>query len=867
MLALVIKRYLRRTSQLVLVTVLASSFVALAVAVTSTSSAIQEATVAQALQDSSFAESGISITYDGDFSIVPQERIAQEVTKVESRLDVEPFVQFVTYRPMVNSIGQTFHIVGIDPSHVKMTSGEIPGSCTAASCQVALLSGDAVAMPSGFVNTGALTIDTTAVKDLTLLSGIPVLVTTDVQGLMTQSVIKYMPRTVVWATHARPSAFVANGSEQTLVDMRAQANEMLLLSGRLVLHFPDVFVQAAIDQSQSAINRLLRLEMVVGILLLIAIAALAENARRSHSEAMRVVEQIRGARPRTMPWVSSLVVHAVPLLLSLVALALTDVSTIEIALFIVMSIATTGISLNFGAKPIGVLFALVIAFIIVLQREPGLVSVALALLGVIGVRQLLRRSWKEPIALSTARSSQLLVNSGLLAICAAIVSGWVVTASALDKQELHHIDYVSPLATTVTGVESGVLQNKSLADYRSIGDVVALEKISATTSAKALTVQNIQVIGLPSEPKIPSQEEIGGPTSKQLQALHSDVPESFVNGQGKALSVRSLPSHIQLGVWVLDQNNQSMRVPVATVLSATDRVIGVEAYESAKDIERREHAVGEGKHAVDLPHGRLAFELPNGRLIDKDVRLTSGSLFFPVNDEVKSLGAIVNSDLAKVGDTIIVNITPEQSVKINVVDVVKRFPTAAHNFALIDQAELNNYLASSSPALIRTSEIWVNGNIPSQDKGFAGLKITRRDELTQSFLVDPVRNGIRTLFFTVAALLVIAMAALTWMTTRRELLSANLREWIGRGYASVVLKRSVVNVVRVSMLVSAAIGIVVGYLATARLLAIESQTWAGLPAIPPVESSLSIAVLSGLLALVLGTVFLGTLIGRSRYVD
>lgn len=867
MLALVIKRYLRRTSQLVLVSVLASSFVALAVAVTSTSSTIQEATVAQALHDSSFAESGISITYDGDFSIVPQERIAQEVSKVESRLDVEPFVQFVTYRPMVNSIGQTFHIVGIDSSHVRMTAGEIPRSCTATSCQVALLSGDAVAMPPGFVNTGALTIDTTAVKDLTLLSGIPVLVTADVQGLMTQSVIKDMPRTVVWATHARPSAFVANGSEQTLVDMRAQANEMLLLSGRLVLHFPDVFVQAAIDQSQSAINRLLRLEMVVGILLLIAIAALAENARHSHSEAMRVVEQIRGARPRAMPWVSSLVAHAVPLLLSLAALALTDVSPIEVGLFMVMSIVTTGISLNFGAKPIAALFALVIAVIIVLQREPGLVSVAVTLLMAIGARQLLRRSWKEPIALSTARSSQLLVNSGLLGISAAIVSGWVVTASALDKQELHHIDFVSPLTTTITGVESGVLQNKSLADYRSLGEVVTLEKISATTSAKALTVQNIQVIGLPSAPMIPSQEEIGGPTSKQLQAIHRDVPEPFIHGLNKALSVRSLPSHIQLGVWMLDENNQSMRVPLTTVLSTTDRVIGVEAYESAKDIERREHAVGEGKHAVDLPHGRLTFELPNGRLIDKDVRLTSGSLFFPVNRESETLDAIVNSDLAKIGDTIIVNITPEQSVKINVVDVVKRFPTAAHNFALIDQAVLNNYLASSSPALIRTSEIWMNGNVPSKDKGFAGLKIIRRDELTQSFLVDPVRNGIRKLYFTTAALLVIAMAALTWMTMNRELRSANLREWIGRGNNLAALKRSIMRVVNVSMMVSGALGIVVGYFATARLLAIESQTWAGLPAIPPVESSLSIVVQSGLLVLIRVSVLLGAVIGRSRYVD
>ena len=867
MLALVIKRYVRRTSQLILVTILASSFVFLATAVSSVSKSIQEATVAQALKDSNFAESGINITYDGDFSFVSQERIAQEARKVQSQLDIEPFVQFVTYRPIVNSLGQTFHIVGIDPSHVKMTAGELPKSCSATQCQVALLSGAKVAMPSGFVDTGTLDIDTTAVKDLTLQTGIPVLVTTDMQGLINQSVIKDLPRTVVWATHARPSAFVAKGSEQTLVDMRTQANDMLLLSGRLVLHFPDTFVQSAIIQSQSAIKRLHRLEIVVALLLLIAITSLAQNARASHSAAERVVEQIRGVRPRWMAWVSALVAHVPALLVGLIAIVVTEVSPVLVGAFMFASIVVTGVVLKRGATPVALMIATVIVGIIVLQREPGLVSVALTLLLVFAAWQLIRRSWTEPIALATSRSSQLLINSGLLAISAAVISGWVVTANALDKQELHHIDFVSPLATTITGLESGVLQNKSLADYKALGTAVPLEKISATTSANALKVQNIQVIGLPSGAALPSQTDIGGPSSAQLDALHKNAPQTFVAGLGRVLEVQSQPAHIQLGVWVLDENNQSHRVPVNTVLSASDRVVGVEAYESAKDIERREHAVGEGKHAVDLPHGRLTFTFPNGSVVDKDVRLTSGSLFFAVNKDTDELDAIVNSDLAKVGDSLVVNITPSQSVKIHVVDVVKRFATTAHNFALIDQQQLNNYLASNSPALIRTTELWLDGKVPTEDSGFKGLNIVRRDELTQSFLVDPVRNGIRKLFFAVGALLLIAMFAVSWMTTSRELRDANLPEWIGRGSSSAQLKRTIVNVSTVAMVAAAAIGVVVGYFATARLLAIESQTWAGFTAIPPVESSMSVSVLVELFVVVLGAVSIGALVGRLRNVD
>ena len=866
MLALVIKRYVRRTSQLILVTILSMSFVFLAMAVASTSKAIQEATVAQALKNSNFAESGINITYDGDFSFVSQERIAQEARKVQSTLDVEPFVRFVTYRPIVNSIGQTFHIVGIDASHVAKKSGALPGSCTAKQCDVALLSGSAIGLPAGFVNTGTLSIDTTAVKDLTLQSGLPVFVTTDVQGLLNSSVIKDMPRTVVWATRARPSAFVARGSEQTLVDMRTQANEMLLLSGRLVLHFPDTFVQSAIDQSQSAIRRLQRLEMVIALLLLIAIAAVAQNARQSHNSAARVVEQIRGVRPRLMPLLSAIVAHVVPVTLALFAVV-RGVSSLLLVAFIVGAIATTATTLRWGARPIGVILAGTILVIIVLEREPGLVSIAITLMFGIGMWRLLRRSWRKPMSLSTSRSNQLLVNSGLLAVCAAIVSGWVVTAGALDQQERHHIDFVSPLATTVTGVESGVLQNKSLKDYQALGNVVAIENISATTSAKALKVQNIQVIGLPSDSPLPSQAEIGGPTLTQLEKLHAHASQTVVYGKNQRLHVILQPPHIQLGVWVLDENNQSQRLPIGAVLSSTTRVIGVEAYESAKDIERREHAVGEGKHAVDLPHGRLAFELPNGHAIDNNVRLTAGSLFFPVNEGVDELNAIVNSDLAKVGDTLIVNVTPEQSVRIKVVEVAKRFPTAVHNFAVIDQSQLNDYLAAHSPALIRTSQIWLDGNIPAHDHGFSGLKIVRRDELTQSFIHDPVRNGIRKIYFVDGALLLVAMCALASMATRQELRAANLREWIGRGYQRAELERSIGTVVLVMMVVAAALGIVVGYVATSRLLTIESQTWAGFAAIPQVEASLSLPVLVGLFGVVLGAVSIGAWVGRLRNGD
>ena len=867
MLALVIKRYLRRTSQLGFVTLLASSFVFLAVGVSATSSTIQGATVAHALEDSNFAESGITISYDGVFSIVPQERLAKEVQAVQSNFAIEPFTQFVTYRPMVNSVGETFHLVGIDAKHSTMLTGNSPSSCTKDHCQVALLSGPAIALPPDFSSTGTLKIDTTAVSDLTLQEGIPVYVTNDIQGLLTSSRIKDMPRTLVWASRATPETFTKRGSEQTLVDLRNRVNDMLLLSGRLVMRFPDVLVQEAVDQSQAAITRLLRLELVVAMLLFIGIAAIAENARASHSAAMRVLEQIRGRRPRAMPLASAVVAHIPIAALGVVASLFTDVSIALLAVFGVISLGITTAVLQRGLRPVGIVLAITSAGVIVWLREPALVAVAITVLALLALRQLLRRSWKEPIALATSRSTSLLVNSVLLGVSAAVVSGWAVTSSALDQQELHHIDFVAPIASTITGVESGVLQNVSLDDYRVLGNPVALEKISATTSGNALKVQNIQVVGVPREPQIPSQSSIGGPSEQQLDGLHGRATQAFVNGAGSPITVTSLPSHVQLGVWVLDANNQSMRLPISTVLSTADRVIGVEAYESAKDIERREHAVGEGKHAVDLPHGRLAFTFPNGKQVDTDVRLTSGSIFFAVNANDNELHAIVNSDLANVGDTLVVNITPSQSVKVTVVGVARRFSTAATNFAIVDQTELNNYLAANSPALIRTSEIWLDAQVPAGDARFDGLKIVQRDELTQAFANDPVRNGIRKLFFVVGILVLSALALLAMVTVAREMRNANLREWRGRGFVANVLKRRIVSVVGVTLTLSAAIGVLIGYIATAQLVAIESTTWAGLSATPPVGARMSLALLAGLIVVVCSAVLAGTVLGRSRHVD
>lgn len=864
MLRLVLKRYVRGTSQLVSVTFLVSIFICLVAAISMAVSKTEAASVAKSLANTNLAQSGVSATYSGIFSNENQSELDVYVRQSLKEIGVEDPVFFVTYRPMVNATGQTFHLVGISADHLNVQDGEMPLTCDETNCQLALVSGEAVELPEGFTKVGNAELDTSAVSDLTLQAGIPVYVTSDISGILNQPLVSQMPRTVVWSAPISSEYLQNVGPKIALKDLRDTANKFSLKSARLDLQYPEVAITNAVIQSSEATKRLSRLLLEVGFLFLFAIAVLGEIARPKNLSAARVLQQIQGKNPRRMPWVTAFVAIApacavIGILGLLHKLPVTSVVVFMIAAFLVLAVA-----LAFGSRWAYGLLGSSVIFVALTQREPGFVGILLLIAILVVFSRLGRNFWKNPIQLSAFRSTELRAICALIGITSVAITSWVVTASSLDNQESQRINFLVPLQTSISGLQSSVLQDIKLSEYSALGNTVQVEVLSATTNGLESRLENIQVVGIPNDSGLTELTKIGGPGSDMLQALGAETGKSDLTGTDAPLKVISLPARMELGVWILDENNQSLRVPVSQVITSQMRILGVEVLETSKDQERREHASGEGSHSIELPAGTVQLELPNGKLVSQDVILNAGSVYLPVVESPQKLKAIVSPSLGRSGDSIVVNLAKDLSVELEVVGNAERFPTIPGNFAVIDEQSLNNYLSQSSPELIRTSQIWLDGQIPDNDPRFSKLSVISRTVLAEEFSTDPVRSKIQQMFFALMAILISGIFALSALLTVNANRTANISEWVGRGGDRIKLVNSISRVILISIFISVVTGVAVGILAASSLLTGESLTWAGIDAVPPVELSISVTAIGKLVLALAGSVWAGTLLGGVR---
>ena len=864
MLRLVLKRYLRGTSQLVSVTVLVAIFIGLIAAISLAISRTEAASVAKSLSNSNLAESGVSATFSGNFSTENQSELDAYVRKALTGVGVDEPAFFVTYRPIVNSTGQIFHLVGISADHIKVQSGQVPLTCDESNCQVAIVSGEAVDLPQGFTKVGNAGLDTSAVSDLTLQAGIPVYVTSDVSGILSQPLVAQMPRTVVWAAPISSSYLQNIGPRAALKDLRKIANEFSVKSARLELQYPEVAITNAVIQSSEATKRLSRLLLEVGLLCLLGIAVLGKVARPKNFAAARVLQQIRGKNPWLMPWLAAFISLVPALVVSALIYFFVGLPAVPVAVFLSSAFLILAITLAFGAMWAYGILGLTVICVSLTQRDPGFAGILVLIIVLFGLSRVGRNFWKSPIQLATFRSAELRAICLLIGITSVAVTGWVVTASSLDNQEQHRIAYLTPLETTISGLQSGVLQDVTISEYSSYGHTVPVETLSATTSGIGALLENVQVVGIPNDAGLTELPEIGGPSVDQLKLLTDVKTTPELTGTGFPLRVINVPARMELWVWVLDENNQSLSVPISQAITKGMKILGVEVLETSKDQERREHASGEGSHSIELPAGTVQFELPNGMVVTKDVILNEGSVYIPVIESTKKLKAVVSPNLGEIGDSIVVNLAKDLSAELEVVANSERFPTIPGNFAVIDQQSLNDYLAQSSPELIRTSQIWLEGQIPAGDPRFNKLNVISRSSLDEEFASDPVRSKIQQMYFALLAMLIIGVFAVSALVTVISHRNANIYEWVGRGENRSQLIRAISRVILIGICVSVVAGVAVGILAASSLLSGESLTWAGLVAMPPVELSFSVTAISELILALLGSAWAGIALGGVR---
>ena len=865
MLGLVLKRFLRRTSQLGSVSIVTCIFVAIIAFVFHVSTAIQNTAVARELAHTENSQGNLTVTFDGDLTTVPLTSLNKEVRSSLASLGVNNPMYFVTYRPMSNMTGETFHIVGVDPQFLTQQPGLAPDHCGIPTCSVSLLLGSDISLPSNFLKRGPIKASTTSIADLTVQEGATVYVTTDIQGLLSLPSLRDLSRTFVWTAPVDAEHIRRDGPQKSLTQMRDISNQFSLYSAHLILHIPEEPVVAAIAQSQAATMRLFRMLALGSLLFASALLLLAANARSSHEQTAAVWLHIRGGSAKSLAWLSA-GVSVVPALVIAFPYVLVSPTAASLMIgFVVFVTLIVGIVLSDNLRIAVVALALTASGLALLTRDVALISALASIALVVLLNKVGTQLWKQPLHLATSRRPEMIRNSILIAMCTAVVTSWLATAHALDQQEAHHISYVSPLQSSVTGFTHGVFQNNLLRDYQKYGTVYPIETIPATSSGKGYSVENVQVVGIPSGIDLTNLSGIGGPIASQLAQLSvGDIAQSIV-GENRPLRIQSVPARMQLGVWILDANNESELVTSNTVISSTTRILGVEVSQTSKDLERSQHAVGEGKHALVLPAGVVAFEFPDGQVVNTHVRLTSGAIYFPAGSIPDPLIAIVSKGLAKVGDTLVVNITAEQPVQLRVIGTANLFANAPQQFAVVDQAALNNYLANTRPEMIRSTRLWISRTVPVTDSAFTGLKVVNRTELRQEFLTNPIRRSTRNLYYGISGILVLLVLFFARAASRTVRQNSGISEWTSRGNKASTVHRDITRVLVATLTIQSLVAAIASYGVTMWLVAEDSITWAGIKAVPPLTREFSLLVLASTLLIVCTASILGILGGKMRH--
>ncbi len=865
MLALVLKRYVRRTSQLGSVSIVVCIFVAIIASVFATSNSIQNTAVAHELAGAQLTQANLTATFDGDLATTPQDSLDRQVRSSLARLGVDNPMFFVTYRPISNAIGQTFQLVGVDEKYLTRAGMSASSWCDPNDCAISLLSGSDIALPHVFNKLGPAEINTSAISDLTIQDGVSVYVTSDIQGLLAFPSITDLSRTLVWTAPVNEEHLAQFGPQKSLAEMREISNQFSLYSAHLILHFPEQPIAQAVAQSQSATQRLNRMLALCAFLFAAVVIFLSGNARESHQQVSAVWNQIRGSSAAPLAWLSAGVSVLPGLLIAVAWIFISPAAAGFMFGFALVAGILVAVVLSGNMRLAVIALTLVATSAAIKTQEPGLVATLVAVVVAVLAQRVLTRTWTKPLSLATSRRPETTRNSLLIAVCTAVITSWLVTAHALDQQESQHITYVSPLQSAVSGFTTGVFQNNSLDDFRKFGNVFPIETIPATSSGRGYSVENVQLVGLPNQADLSNVSDIGGPTQAQLQQLLDDNQALPILGLDQPLVVQHVPARMELGVWVLDANNESRRMSSSSVISSHTRILGVEISQTSKDLERSQHAVGEGKHAIALPSGLVSFEFPGGQKVNTNIRLTSGSIYFPAQIHTTPLRAIVSNGLAKVGDSLVVNITAEQPIQLQVVGVATIFPNAPQKFAVVDQAALNNYLASTRPEMIRSTQLWIAGNVPTQSNKFAGLKVVNRNQLHQEFLSDATRLKTRELYYGVSGILIVLVLFFARSGSRTIRKNSRILEWSGRGSSPAFVHQSITRVLSAIFSIHIVLAVALSYLVTSILVSSETVTWAGLDAIPSVMAQFSWPLLGMIFLVLLATSLVGVYSGRSRH--
>lgn len=855
MLAVAVKRFLRGGSNLGIASGIVVIFALIFAGTMNVSKHVASEAIVQNLNNSAASDANLHITFDGSYSQTPESEIRAAVAQALNISSDAEVLNFVTFRALADAKGNVFQVIGIPAEFLSDVKGSLPVSCSELDCPMLLVRGsDQVSFASIRV-VGKASFLNSAVLQLAAQPDSTILVTNDVSGLENLSTLSSINRTRIWSKVIGADDVERVGPRLFLKNLSEKSDDLALVSNRLVLHYPDQQIQAAIAQAGGANSRIVAAILLLAILTLLALSILTSWAQPVTNQAATVIEQLTGV-PQYRYRLVAAVVSLTPGSAAVVAFTILGLPKVEYLWIFTIAAALLMIAtLEFGFVAVALGFTISTIGVGIALDEPLIGVLVVSALLFFPMRMALERLQARPFGIAITRANELRFASILASVFMFVIASWTSTIADLDQQQRNHIAFEVPLANRYSGLEAGIFQEISLEEYQSTANAWPITKLAATSAGKSFAQKPIQIVGLPADLAVPDQTAFGGPSQSQLLNLAQNSEakgELGVTGISSAPKVLNIPLTCEVGLWIIDENGQSRRIEPGANMSAGAKLIGVEIFENPNALARREHAANEGKHAVAAPEGLVEIEFGSDYKISRAVNLSSGPIYLPlVNNNVKLL-AIASPELASPGEELTVKLGGDSAVQIKVIDNATRFATAPTNFLIVNQAVLYEYLATTNPELIRATEIWTQEPIDPSDVRLSKLQTWSNSALTEKFLQDPIRKTTRQAFYTFTSVLFLALLLLVGFSRRAMTKSLDLQEWQNRGKHPKQLNRELNRILIFCVTIMGAAGGAFGVLSTYLFASRESTMWNGLTATPPVAASFNwtlVASLSSILFL------------------
>ena len=154
--------------------------------------------------------------------------------------------------------------------------------------------------------------------------------------------------------------------------------------------------------------------------------------------------------------------------------------------------------------------------------------------------------------------------------------------------------------------------------------------------------------------------------------------------------------------------------------------------------------MGEGINALPAPEGSLTIadvvigDSPTELNQIKNIKYSviNGPVYLTLVQEIQDLPALIDAQTAsQISDKQLrLKVSNEHSISLKEVGVVNQLPTVPMRFAIVNPEVLTQYLASTTPELLRISEVWITDHLDDSklsNDSLNGLKV-----IDQKTLID-----------------------------------------------------------------------------------------------------------------------------------